>query len=245
MNMLAGASATGLAEQEDRLGGGSWVIDTDVYEGTIKMAYLTKSAGGAIGVQLNIDFDGKEYRELTWVSNKAGEFYFTNQKGEKQGLPGFVTINDLCLFCTEKELEAQTQEEKVANVWDNELRKEVPKNVTALTDLLEKKVLVAINKNLENKTEKQPDGSYKDIPDTRDTNSIEKFFHPEKKVTISEAKRQLSEGEFIYAWLEKNKGNVRDKRSIKDGDAGGQSGRPGGAPNAGSGGTQRKSLFDN
>lgn len=245
MNMLAGASAAGLTEQEDRLGGGSWIIDTDVYEGTVKVAYLTKSAGGAIGVQLIADIDGKEYRELTWVSNKAGEFYFTNQKNEKQGLPGFVTINDLCLFCTEKELKDQTQEEKIVNVWDSELRKEAPKSVVVLTELTDKKILVAINKNLENKSEKQPDGSYKDIPDTRDTNSIEKFFHPEKKVTISEAKRQLAEGEFIYAWLEKNKGNVRDKRSIKDGDAGGHAGRPGGAPNAGAGGQQRKSLFDN
>lgn len=245
MNMLAGASATGLAEQEDRLGGGSWVIDTDVYEGTIKMAYLTKSAGGAIGVQLEVDVNGKDYKELTWISNKAGEFYFTNQKEEKQGLPGFITINDLCLFCTEKELKDQTQEEKVVKVWDSELRAEAPKNVIVLTELLGKKVLFAVNKNLENKTEKQPDGSYAAITDTRDTNSIEKFFHPEKKVTISEAKRGLAEGEFIYAWLEKNKGNVRDKRTIKDGDAGGRSGRPGGAPNAGAGGQQRKSLFDN
>lgn len=242
--MLAGATTAGLTEQEDFLGGGSWVLDTDVYEGTIKVAYITVSSGGAKALNLIAEFNNKEFRETIYFTNKAGEFHFINQKQEKQGLPGFITVNDLCLFCTNKELGEQTIEEKVVNVWDNEQRKELPKNVPVLTELTGKPILVAINKNLENKTQKQGD-EYVAIPDTRDTNSIEKFFHPEKKVTISEAKRGLGEGEFIYAWLDKNKGNVRDKRTIKDGDSGAQSGRPGQAPAAGTGGNQRKSLFDN
>lgn len=242
MNALFGSLTNeGLEEATDRIGGFQ-PLNSDIYTGVIKLAYAGQSDGGARNVTIVADFGGREYRETIYVTNKKGENFFLNKqdKTKKVPLPGFTTIDDLCLVTTGKPLCEQAAEEKVVNIYDAEAKKELPKSVPMLVDLLGKTASFAILNQLENKSEKDGAGGYVPTAETRSSNVIDKVFHTETKMTVVEAKAGAEEAVFWNSWLDRNKDQVRDRREIKDGEAG-QSGRPG-APAAG-GKTQRKSLF--
>jgi hypothetical protein len=245
MGIFGNLTNEGLEEAQDRIGGGGFILDTDIYNMTVKMAYATKSAGGAHGFVFIGDNGGKEYRETLWVTNKKGENFFLNKddKTKKVPLPGFTIANDICLATTEKPLSEQATEEKIVNIYDFDQKKEIPTSVPVLVDLLGQPVTLAILKILENKSEKVGD-DYVPTAETREVNQIDKVFHTETQVTMVEA-RNGQAASFYNTWLERNKGQTRDKRSIKDGSAG-TAGRPGGnagAPTSGAPSGERKSLF--
>jgi len=213
----------GLEKAEDRLGGGFSPRETDIYTFKIKAAYAGKSQGGAMNVSLiAVDSQG-EYRETIYITNKKGENFFVKD-GKKIPLPGFTIINDLCLIATGEPLSEQETEEKVINLYDFEAKKEVPTSVPMIMALVGAEVSLAIQKNLEDKKEKDAAGDYAPTGETRETNTISKVFHTETKMTVVEALEGAEEAKFWDAWLEKNKGKVFD-RTQKD--AGG--GKPAGA----------------
>jgi hypothetical protein len=247
MSLFGSLNTDDLEESEDRLGGFS-IWESDIYTFKIKMAYAGESHKGARNVHLFLEAGGKEYRETIYVTNKNKENWFLSKddKKKKVPLPGFTTIDDICLVTTNKPLADQDSEEKMVKVYDPELQKEIPKSVPVLTELLDQTVSLAISKNTENKNEADGNGNYVATAATRETNTIEKVFHTESQMTVAEARNGAEKPAFWTAWIERNKGKVRDKRSIKDG-AAGQAGRPARAQNASppQAGTPsgRKSLF--
>lgn len=250
MSLFKNLTAEGHEETQDRLGGFSR-LETDVYAGKIKVAYAGASVRGAKNVTLILALaNGQEYRETIYITNAKGENFWINEDKKRVSLPGFTTIDDLCQVTTDKPLCDQDSDEKVVNVWDPDQKKEMPKSVPVLTELTGKDVLVAVQKVLRNKSVKEGD-EYVPTAETVEENNIEKVFHPTLRVTVVEAKKGETQGQFIESWIERNKGKTRDKRQIKDGQ-GGQSGRPGSSrgasnaspPQAGQG-AARKSLFGN
>lgn len=254
-NPFGNLTTDGLEESEDRLGGFS-TLESDVYGFKIKAMYAGQSAKGARSVTfLGVDQSGKEYRETIFVTNRDGQNYFLNKddKSKKVPLPGFTIINDICLVVTGKPLSEQATEEKLVNQWDNEQRKEVPKAAPVLVDLTGKDVLLAVKKNIVDKTKQEGDER---VPtgETREENTIEKVFHPELRITVVEATEAQKKDRtpvpgFIDAWIERNKGKVFDKsQAAKDGT---RQGRPGaknnsGPPKEGDSSAPRKpSLFGN
>lgn len=260
MGMFDGLKTDGLEEKEDRLGGGGWVRDTDAYEVIIKMAFAGASTGGARYVDFTfLDSENKEYNETVYFTSstdKGGKHYYMvkdkdkKETGKKKALPGFEVVNDICLLTTETELENQRTEEKIVKVYDKDAKSKIPKSMPVLVDLLDKPVILLIQKKLENKNEKNASGVYEPTAETEERNNIEKAAHSPTKLTVLEAQKGI-DPEFVDAWVEKNKGNTYDARKIKGGEAG-QAGRPGGraansAPPAqgGTGNTgERRSLFD-
>lgn len=244
MSVFGNLTSEGLEESQDRLGGFA-VRDTNVYPATIKVAYAGASQGGAKNVTLVLSLADGEYNETIYVTNKAGENWFLNKddKTKKVPLPGFTTIDDICLVTTGKGLAEQDTEEKVVKVYDYEERKELPKSVPVLIDLTGKTLFVGIVKQTVDKNAKNDStGEYEPTGETREENVIEKVFHDPTKMTVVEARQQATEAVFFDKWVEKNKGQTRNK--AKGAGNGGNSGRPGGAPQAG--GTQQKkttSLF--
>ena len=253
MSVFGNLTNDGLEETNDRLGGFN-VRDTDTYEATIKVAYAGQSAGGARSVTLVVTLPDGEYNETIYVTNKKGENWFLNQndKSKKVPLPGFTTIDDICLVTTGKPLSEQDSEEKVVKVYDYDEKKELPKSVPVLTELTGQKVYLGILKSIENKNVKNDStGEYEPSGETREVNSIDKVFHYPSKVTVVEAREAQKAGRdaeatFFDKWVEKNKGQTRNRAKGADG-KGGQSGRPGGgAPQAGgaAGGAKKtNSLF--
>jgi hypothetical protein len=249
MSLFANLKSDGLEKTEDRVGGFQ-PLETDAYTGTIKAFYATKSQGGANAVNVILALEGgKEYRETIYVTNRNGENFYLNQndKTKKVPLPGFVIAEDICLVTVDKPLSDVIFEDKVMNIYDPEAKREVPKSVPMATELLGKEVTLGIVKQTVNKNEKAGDGSYVPTADTRDENFTDKVFHTGTKMTTVEARNGSEGAVFFNTWVERNKGNTRDKRTIKDGQASnaGQAGRPGGgAPAAGAAGAApKKSLF--
>lgn len=240
MSLFANLGTEGLEKAEDRVGGGYSPQEADIYGMTIKVAYASTATSGAKAVNIIGDINGTEYRETIYVTNKAGENFFLNKQdsSKKVPLPGFTTINDICLIVAGKELKDVAIEEKTIKLWDYDAKAELPKSVPVLTDLTGGTLSVAIQKNLENKSEKKGD-SYVAIADTRETNNIDKAFDTASRMTVLEAQNGAEGPAFWDTWLTKNKGKVRDKREIKDGQAGKSAG---GTPSA-SGAAPRKSLF--
>lgn len=243
-NLFGGMSSEGLEEAQDRLGG--YVpLESGIHTGKIKAAYAGKSSGGATSVTLMIDMGGKEYRETIYVTSKKGDNFFLSKDtpAKKVPLPGFTVIDDICLIATGKPLSEQETDDKIINIYNYDEKKEIPTSVPMLVELLGKDISLGIFKNLENKNVKQGD-EYVPTAETRETNNIEKVFHPEMKLTVAEARAGQDEPKFWDSWEERNKGNTRDKREIKDG-AAGATGRPtraaGTAPSGS--GAPAKSLF--
>jgi len=246
MSVFGNLTNDGLEETNDRLGGFN-VRDTGAYEATIKVAYAGQSAGGARNVTLVVNLPDGEYSETIYVTNKKGENWFLNQndKSKKVPLPGFTTIDDICLVTTGKPLSEQDSEEKVVKVYDYDEKKELPKSVPVLTELTGKPVILGILKSVVDKNVKNDStGEYEPTGETRDENVIEKVFHDPSKMTVVEARQGATEPVFFEKWLSKNKGIVRNKAKGADG-KGTQSGRPGGgAPQSGNGGQKKtSSLF--
>jgi hypothetical protein len=249
-NIFGNLTTEGLEQSQDRLGGFR-VLDTDAYTGTLKAVYAGKSpTSKAQSISVILDTEQGEYRETFWVTNKNNENFFRNKQDttKKVPLPGFVVINDLCLVTTNKELAEQTTEDKVMNVYDVDAKKEVPKSVPMLVELLGKKVTFGILRETRNRQVKNAStGEYEDTAESRDENTTDKVFHHPSNLTVVEARQGTTVATFFNAWLEKNKGNTRDRRSIKDGNGGGQSGRPGRPntpPKAGEAAPKTPSLFN-
>ena len=232
MSLFQQLGDEGLEQVQDRLGGFQ-PFNTDVYPAKIKAAYAGKSAEGAMSVTVMADIGGKEYRETLYITNKKGENFYLNKQDAKKKvpLPGFTTVNDICLIACEKPLSQMQTEEKIIKLYDYDAKQEVPKPVQMITELIGKDVALGIFRQLENKSTKDSSGKYVATPETREINVIEKVFHPELKLTVAEAQNGKTKGEFWDAWVERNKDTIRDKREIKDG-AGGTAGAPRPAPTA-------------
>lgn len=241
MSLFKSLQTTGLEESRDSLGG--FTLESDIYAGKIKVAYAQPAASGAMGIVMLFDFGGKEYRETVYVTNKKGENFYLNKNDatKKVPLPGFTTADDICLIVTGKPLCEQVTEEKVVNVYDNDAKKELPKSVQMLVDLVGQDIRVAIQKRIENKSVKQGD-EYVLTAETREVNSIEKVFHPELHLTVVEARSGQEVAKFHDAWLERNKGKTIDKTTaVKD--AANRAAPKAGAAPAATASSNRPSLF--
>lgn len=248
MGKFSNLTTDDVEQSEDRVGGFS-PLESDIYDDAeIKLAYAGESAKGAQSITIHAAIGDREYRETIYITNRNGDNFWLNDNKKKMPLPGFTVINDLCICATGAPLSEQDTDEKQVKIYDFDERKEVPKAVDVLVDLIGKKVTLGILNTLENKGVKQSDGSYADGPEERNVNSIDKVFENDSKMTVREAMDNegwdADKAEFIERWRATNEGKTRDKRTIKDGQ-GGQSGRPSPGGNAGSsgGGEKRSSLF--
>ena len=184
-------------EATDNLGGFT-LFDSDIYLATVKTAYAKPANSGALGIGLVLDINGKEYRETMYVTNKSGENFYKTKDGKK--------------VATDKPLCQQSEGTKKIALYNAELKKEVPTDVTELSDLAGKQVYVAILKKTENKRVFNTNtNSYDLSEETRDVNAIDGFMHNPTKLTKFEAEHGKTEPEFFNKWLEKNKGKVRDQ----------------------------------
>lgn len=240
MSVFGNLTNDGLEETNDRLGGFN-IRETNVYPATIKVAYAGQSQGGAKNVTVVVTLPDGEYNETVYVTNKQGENWFLNpnDRTKKVPLPGFTTIDDICLVTTGNPLSAQPTEEKVVKVYDYDEKKELPKSVQVLTELTGKTVLLGIVKETVDKNAKNDStGEYEPTGETRDQNVISKVFHDPSKVTVVEAREAQkanrdAEAVFHDKWLDKNKGQVINRaKGAGDGKGGAPRGNAG-APQSG------------
>jgi hypothetical protein len=245
MKMFGNLSSQGLEDTKDSMGGGSFLKDTNIYAGTIKMAYAKNSASSdSVAMAIQIDIDGQEYREDLWVVNKKGENFYVDGKDptKKHPLMGFTHANDICLMTTDMELAELSTEEKTISLYDFDARKDMPTKADVFTDLIGKEIKVAIVRQIVDKNTKQDDGRYVPSGETREENSIEKVFHAPTNMTVVEARQGLEEPVFHDKWKLANEGKPPRDRSKGVTKGGGKAPGTAGAPGA-AGAAKPSGLF--
>lgn len=223
----------GNAVEKDVVGGGFKSLPSGIYGFDVLLAYCGKSKGGAKFVQLElkeVDTDNKR-RFTIYVSNKEGSIKYKNKKtGALEYLPGFLTIDSLCLLTVGKplvQLQAQI-EKKTINLYNFDLKREVPTEVDMLMPLIGQRIKAGILETIENKSAKNPSsGVYEPTNEKRTINEIDKFFRDRDDKTVGEIVGKKEKAEFIDTWKAKWDGVPNDK--YKAVAQAGNSGVPGGA----------------
>ena len=215
MSLLKGlTSDASIAPERDSVGGGG-VLESGLYNSTISLAYLTKSAGGAVGLVLQAKTDkGRDLRQTLWMTSgtaKGGNNYYVDKDGQKQYLPGYNLANSLSLLAAGKEINELETETKVVNVYSYEAKAEVPTKVEMITELLGKEIIVGVIKQVVDKTAKNDAGVYMPTGETREENEVDKFFRARDRMTTAEIRAQVDEATFIDSWDAKWAGKVRER----------------------------------
>lgn len=236
MSLFAGLNKDGLEKDKDVVGGsGSNRLESNVYAGTLKAVYITKTKDNGLMANVLFTPEGSdtEYRESLFISNGKGQNYY--EKNEKKfPYPGFTIIDDLCTIVTGKPLSEQDTEDKIFKLYDYDLKEEIPTTVPVISGLLGAEANLVIRKNEEYKQVKSDNG-YVDTDEKIFTNEILKAIYPDGS-TVSE-KANKTDPVYTEAWLEKWKDTVYDKTK-------GRTPKVSGSSNSNSQNTERKSLFN-
>jgi len=214
MSLLSNLSTDASVTEEKDSVGSSGPLDSGLYKSTVALAYVTKSAGGAMGLVLNLKTEaGRELRQTLWMTSgtaKGGKNYY-EKDGEKFYLPGFNHANSLALLTCGKEISELDTETKVVNVYSAEAKSEVPTKVEMLMDLLGKEIIVGVLRQTVDKTKKNDAGVYEPTGETRDENEIDKLFRAKDRMTTAEIRAQAETAGFIDTWDAKHRGTVKMK----------------------------------
>ena len=225
--LTALASDNSIEDEKDFLGGGYSPMESGLYPATVALAYLGKSKGGAMSLELTLTVDGKEVRQTIWVTSgdaKGNKNYYTDSKGEKKYLPGFLMANSLTRLTVGKEISALETEKKVINLYNYEAKAEVPTPVDMLTDLMGQDILVGLIKQTVDKNVKDAAGNYVPSGETREENEIDKLFRASDRKTTAEILAQ-ADASFADSWEKKWTGQVKNKATKTAGQTG-QAGAP-------------------
>lgn len=230
-------------EDTDHLGGSFGVVDTGVYDFTIKMAYAITAKSGAAGMTFVFESaDGKIVNLTEYISSGDekgnNNFYIDKDSGEKKLLPGYMKVDSIALLSTEKELSAQDFEEKLVPIYNYDAKAEVPTKVPVAVSMLGKSIKLGVLKINENKTKKNDaTGKYDKINEAREINEVNKIFHAVTGKTIQEYRERKDAAEFLGKWTEKYGTATIDKYKAVVG------GATAGAPAAAGSGKPTASLF--
>lgn len=205
MSIFSAVQNANLTTKEEDVLGGNFTVPTNVYPAIIKLAYVDKSAKGAINVVFDfaILVNGKErnHKETIYISNAAGSFTYKDKKtGEDKPMPGFVTVDSICKAITGKSITQMTTEKKLVKIYDYTQKAEVPQEKEVLMDLVRGKLELGIQELTIDRTEKSDTGEYVPTGETRDTNEVSKVF-TEDGLTLVEKEAGATEAKFKAAWI--------------------------------------------
>jgi hypothetical protein len=180
------------------------LLNTDLYDGTLELAYGETSKKGAAGVVLQFKLDnGRYYRQTVWVTKVNGDHFWV-KNGVKGYMPGYTIVDALGVVAEGKCIEDLSTEQKTIKVYDYKTRKEQPIEKEVFTSLIGKKYKLAIQKLRED--------HYMIGSTWAEKNEIV-FVYNTDGDTVNEIRAAESGGGFSESWLANNKGKVKDKRT--------------------------------
>lgn len=188
-------------------------VETGIYKVVIKKAYLDESAKGAMNFNMEFLTESgnliriKEY----FTKNKEnGQVNYYTKDGKNHLFPSYILLQDIAALAAQVRLEDMETEAGKVMIFDYTQGKEVPQSKEILTELLGKKINLAIEKQIEDKTANDGNGNYLPTGETREVNKVVKAFCPDDRTTVTE-KKAHEEGAYAERWLENNEGKTIDK----------------------------------
>ena len=223
MSLLSQLSTdSNIADEKDSVGGGSRVRESGLYPMTVALAYLTKSKGESLALNLVLKDSAGEVKQQQWMTSgkEKGCKNFYEKDGEKFYLPGFLQANALALLTLGKEISQLDTEPKVVNLYNFDAKAEVPTKVDMIMDLVGTEILVGLIKQTVDKNVKDATGNYVPSGETRDENEVDKMFRMKDRMTTAEIRAQAEEAVFHETWSTKWAGQTKDKSTKGAGTAG-------------------------
>lgn len=225
MSLLANVvSLAGVADETDRSGGGSRILESGLYDATITMAYQKQAPSGAIAVVLHAETStGQEIKKDLYVTSgtaKGGKSTYTNKKGIEEYLPAFNTVKSLCLLTLGIPMNEVPAEEKIVNIYSFDTKADVPTAVPVMVDLIGKRFTAGIVKQIVDKKTKGDDGIYRATGETREENEIAKIFRADDHLSYAEIMAGATEPNFYNKWGTDNTGVVNDRSTKTAGTSG-------------------------
>lgn len=215
------------SNESDSLGGG-YTLESGVYPMKIDMAYIGKSQGGAMSVNMTFTHGQQSLKHTFWVT--SGDAKGNKSTYEKDGkhypLPGLNMVNGIVFLTLGKELGDLTTETKTVNVWNYDSKAEVPTQVEVLMDLLGQDIVLGVQKRIVDKNVKNDNGVYVPSGETRQENEVSKVFQAGSNLTVSEVKAGETAGEFMQKWADKWTGLTIDKSTASAKGNGSTAGAP-------------------
>jgi len=189
----------------DTLGG--FTKDTGLYPATVDMAYLGKSKGGAMSLNLHLKLvsDKTIVRQTLWVTSgdaKGNKNYYINQNGKKFLLPGMVLADQIARITANKAMSELSTEEKTIKLWDRDAQAEKPTKADVITAMIGKPILIALLKIRENKKTSDGSGNYVPTKSERVYNDVAKVFYPDG-YSVTEKEAGADEAKFHKQWADK------------------------------------------
>jgi hypothetical protein len=190
----------------DSLGGG-YTKATGLYRYVVDVAYLGKSRGGAMSLNLHLkNVDDKSItRQTLWVTSgdaKGNRNYYVNQSGKKFLLPGMVIADQIAKITAGKPMAELTTEKKMIKLWDREAGAEKPTEVPVVSEMVGQPIMVGLHKIRENRRVNDGSGNYVPSREERLFNEIDKVFHPDG-FSVAEKEANAEEPKFHKQWAEK------------------------------------------
>ncbi len=228
---------------EDRVGG-SFLVDTGVYQCNIDSAYFGISKGGAHFLHLSLKTPSNvTVNEDMYITNKQGSTTYPDKKNPKKQypLPGWTMANKVAMLVLGISINElyELSEEKVLSVYDFNAKGMVDTKVPKVpVQLFGQPLGAAIERVRENKRKANPAGKYVNSAEVIEKNQFRQFFDPTTGLTLSEKEDPtINEPLYLVEWKEKFAGKTTDRvteadPSLSSSAAPAADGAaPGGAPN--------------
>jgi len=186
--------------------GGSFVKSTGLYPVVVDTAYLGKSQGGAMSLNLALKVANERtiIRQTLWVTSgdaKGNKNYYTTKDNKKRLLPGMIQADQIAMILTGKNMASLTVEKKTIKLWDYTAQAEKPTEVDALTEMIGQSMLIGVHKVRTNKVKKDSNGKYVNQTEERLFNEIDKLFYPDG-FSVTEKAAEAEQPLFHKKWDE-------------------------------------------
>lgn len=200
---------------EDVIVGGGFTLPTGLYPMVVENAYLDKSSGGAMNINLHLKkkTGGKQvYRHTIYITSgdaKGNKPYY-EKDGKKHPLPGYSLVDQITKITAGVPLSQVVPEDKLVKLYDFEAKAEVPRQVPVITQMIGQEILVGVKLVRQNKRT-QSGGNWVDTNEVQEFNEISKVFYPDG-FTVTEKSAEAESAEFVKKWADANPEDyVQDK----------------------------------
>jgi hypothetical protein len=229
------SSEVKIEKKIDSVGGGSFLLDSNLYPFRVDVAYIDKSSFGSTNLEIRYVGTGenkKAYRETIALTDNDGNSEVKDKNGVLRPFFGMTKANALLNILTGKDIHELESEEKIVELFDFDAggMAKVPRQVIPELKGLPIKLGVTMNRN-NKKMKDDVTGKWVDNPDgsIKEVNKTHTAFRFEDDLTASEIEHGATEAKFLPKWLETFEGTVQGKvRTVVGGATAGVPGAPAG-----------------